>query len=30
LAESVVDELKKVLSDMGADVGSLKKTAQNC
>jgi apolipoprotein D and lipocalin family protein len=30
LAQSVVDELKKVLSDMGADVGSLKKTAQNC
>jgi hypothetical protein len=30
LSQAVVDQLKKTLTDMGADVGSLTKTEQNC
>ncbi len=30
LSQAVVDELKKTLTDMGADIGSLMKTEQNC
>lgn len=30
VSQSVVDELKKILTDMGADVGGLKETKQNC
>ncbi len=30
LSETVVDELKKILTDMGADIKDLKKTDQKC
>jgi hypothetical protein len=30
LSQSVVDELKKTLTEMGADVQGLKETKQNC
>lgn len=30
MPQGTVDELKKILSDMGADVGSLTETKQNC
>jgi len=30
LSQSVVDELKKILTEMGADIEGLKETKQNC